>query len=309
MATSNLTIASGSPLLPSGVSAGTSTPEDIDDYDSDLHVYEPHRAGLPPLQSYFQELWRRREFALEMARSSMRAAHSDTVFGRLWNVLNPLLLAMVYYLLVDIISRSAQPVDYFPHLLGGLFVYYYISGAISGGALSVISARGMVLNTPFPRLLLPLSALYIAFIRFLPTMIIYFISHLATHRPFGVVQLMLIPMLVLITMFGAGAAMVFATLEVYFRDTSSFLPYALRIWLYVSPVLFFPETVPGGLHQVMEIVNPAYGLIGGWTELLVRAQMPPASMWVSAAAWSAIALVGGAYYFISRERDFAVRVS
>ena len=38
-----------------------------------------------------------------------------------------------------------------------------------------------------------------------------------------------------------GLAALFATLQVYFRDTSSFLPYFLRLWMYLSPVLWMPE--------------------------------------------------------------------
>ena len=72
------------------------------------HVYEPHRVGLPPLRPYVRELWRRREFAFELARTKLRAQHFDTAFGQLWLVLNPLLLGGVYFLLVDILRRGSQ---------------------------------------------------------------------------------------------------------------------------------------------------------------------------------------------------------
>ena len=53
-----------------------------------------------------RELWRRREFAFELARTKLRAQHFDTVFGQLWLVLNPLLLACVYFMLVDILRAA-----------------------------------------------------------------------------------------------------------------------------------------------------------------------------------------------------------
>ncbi len=82
----------------------SAAPVAVDDYLGEFHVYEPHKAGLPPLKEYFKELWRRREFAIEMSRATLRAQNSDTVFGVLWNVLNPLLLAAVYYVLVVVLS-------------------------------------------------------------------------------------------------------------------------------------------------------------------------------------------------------------
>ncbi|MEA2387019.1 MAG: teichoic acid transport system permease protein, partial [Thermoleophilaceae bacterium] len=63
------------------------------------HVYEPHVVGLPPVRQYLQEIWRRREFAFELARTKLREQQFQTVFGMLWLVLNPILLALVYFIL------------------------------------------------------------------------------------------------------------------------------------------------------------------------------------------------------------------
>ena len=41
-------------------------------------------------------------------RQALHAQHAGTVFGQLWLVLNPLLLAGVYFVLVDIL-RGVQP--------------------------------------------------------------------------------------------------------------------------------------------------------------------------------------------------------
>ena len=92
-----------------------------DEFTSVRHVYEPHRVGLPPLGSYLRELWRRREFALELSRTDLRAQHYNTLFGQLWLILNPLLLACVYYVLVDILRARAGGIDFFAHLMAALF--------------------------------------------------------------------------------------------------------------------------------------------------------------------------------------------
>ena len=83
-----------------------------DEFTAERHVYEPHKIGLPPLGPYIRELWRRRDFAREMARTTLQAQHFNTAFGQLWLVLNPLLLAGVYFVLVDILRGGASK----PHL-------------------------------------------------------------------------------------------------------------------------------------------------------------------------------------------------
>ena len=53
------------------------------DWDAELQVYEPHRAGLPALRPYFRDPWGRLPFAAEFSRSGIKAAHSQTVFGQI----------------------------------------------------------------------------------------------------------------------------------------------------------------------------------------------------------------------------------
>src|SRR3712207_5440560 len=78
------------------------------EFTATRHVYEPHRVGLPKLGPYLREVWRRREFAAELSRTKLRSQHFNTVFGQLWLVLNPLLLGLVYFILVDILQRGTD---------------------------------------------------------------------------------------------------------------------------------------------------------------------------------------------------------
>src|SRR5215218_1880961 len=128
------------------------------DFAEQHHVYEPHLVGLPPLWPYIREAWRRRAFAVELSRTKLRAQHVNTAFGQLWLVLNPLMLAGVYFVLVDILRSGSRGPEYFAHLVVGIFAYYYVSGAVREGVRSVTSGGRLVLNTAFPRALLPLSS-------------------------------------------------------------------------------------------------------------------------------------------------------
>jgi teichoic acid transport system permease protein len=107
-----------------------------------------------------------------------------------------------------------------------------------------------------------------------------------------------------------GLAAFFATLQVYFRDTSSFLPYFVRIWMYLSPVLWLPESLShfGKAVKTMVGLNPMYSMLGGYTDLVQEGRYPSGFMWFSSAAWALVAAVIGFLFFISREREFAVRL-
>lgn len=280
-----------------------------EEFNPSVHVYEPHKVGLPPLRPYFKALWERREFAAEMSRTGIRAANTNTFFGQVWLVLNPLMLAGVYYILVEIISGGGKGDGSarFAHMCGGLFAFYYFSGAMTTAASSVVGGGKLLMNMSFPRMLLPLSALRTAFFRFLPTLIVYAAIHLLMRQPLHWAMLLAPIFLVLLTVFAAGMGMIFAAIQVYFRDTTSFLPYFVRIWLYLSPVLWFAEDAPERFRRFI-VYNPLYSLIGGWTDLLVRGDIPRLSMWIGGVLWAVAAAVVGALFFMSREREFVVRL-
>lgn len=283
-------------------------PGEENEFTTIHHVYEPHKAGLPPLAPYFRELWRRREFANELSRSTMKAANSLTVFGQVWLVLNPLLLAAVYYLLVNVIAGGqARGMDYFAHLTAGLFTFYLVSGSMATGASSVVAGGKLLMNTSFPRLLMPMSAVRTAFFRFLPTMPVYLVFHLLAGNPIRWQTLTALPFLVMLVVFSCGLAAFFAALQVYFRDTTSFMPYFVRIWLYLSPVIWLISDVPKSMAPFVHL-NPVYPMLGGFTEALVQGIVPSWQLWIEGIIFSAVFFIIGSLFFMSREREFAVRL-
>jgi teichoic acid transport system permease protein len=277
------------------------------DFAEQHHVYEPHLVGLPPLGQYLREAWRRRGFAVELSRTKLRAQNFNTLFGQLWLVLNPLLLAAVYFVLVDILRAGGRDEDFFAHLMAGIFAYYFVSGSVRNGIKSVVGGGRLILNTAFPRVLLPIAGVIMAFKRFVPTIVIYVPVHLAMGLPVGPEQLWVLPLMALLVVLASGMAMIVAALQVYFRDLKNFMPYLLRVWLYGSPVLYYADEMPQQYRFLLDI-NPLGQLLAAWSGVINQAQAPTSHQLVVASAWAFGSLAVGFLYFVSRERDFAVRL-
>jgi teichoic acid transport system permease protein len=296
-----------SPPTPPRPAEPPTSRRNVDEFTSERHVYLPHAGGLPPLRSYVREVWRRREFALELSRTRLRAQHFNTAFGQLWLILNPLLLAGVYFILVDILRRGARDEDFFAHLMACLFAYYFVSNAMREGVKSVTSGGRLILNTAFPRVLLPMSSVINAFVRFLPTALIYIPVHILSGLPFGPHLLWVLPITALLFLLAAGLTMFVAAAQVYFRDLSNFLPYLLRVWLYVSPVLYFANEVPKR-YDVILALNPLAPLLTAWSDVIILGHAPSAESLGLGLAWAAGIFVAAGLFFTSREREFAVRL-
>jgi teichoic acid transport system permease protein len=277
------------------------------DFAEQHHVYEPHLVGLPPLLPYIREAWRRRGFAFELSRTKLRTQHFNTVFGQLWLVLNPLMLAGVYFVLVDILRGGSSGPGFFAHLVAGVFAYHLVSDAVRDGTRAVVSGGRLILNSAFPRVLLPLSSVVSAAKRFVPTMIIYVPIHIASGLGGGPVLLWVIPLVALLVVMATGLAMIVSALQVYFRDLKNLMPYLLRVWLFASPVLYFAHEMPEK-YQFLLYVNPLGQLLSAWSDVLNAGQAPSTESLLVASAWAFGLLITGFLFFVSREREFAVRL-
>ena len=251
-------------------------------------VYESTATGLPPLRPYFVELWGRRKFVWHLARSDLKAEHYDSAIGQLWVILDPLLLAAVYFLLRTVVrpagtggvGRNAI----ISHLVWAVFVFTFVSNAMMAGARSLLSGRALILNAAFPRAVLPITAIIKATFDFLPTVLVYFVFHFFLGRPFGSALLALPVIVVLLAIMALGLGLLFAPLMVFYRDTGGFLPYVTKIWLYVTPVLYFAREIPPNLLVYLRW-NPLYPSFSA-LEQIFNAQWPSTAFVLGTAAWA-----------------------
>jgi teichoic acid transport system permease protein len=280
---------------------------DRSQFAGEIHVYEPHRIGLPPIGLYLRQLWLRRQFAFELARTNLRSKHYNTLLGQLWLILNPLLLGLVYFALVEIIGRGNRDIDFLAHLLLALFAFRLVSSSVRQGARSVVGGGRLILNTAFPRTLLPLASVLTSFMIFLPTLAVYAVVHALAGLPVTPEILWALPIVAMLVVLAAGMSMLVATVQVYFRDLSSFLPYALRVWLYSSPILYYAAQVPEKFKPVLYL-NPLYPLLTSLGDAVNLGREPPPGLLLAGLAWAVGAFLAGGLFFLSREREFAVRL-
>jgi teichoic acid transport system permease protein len=188
-------------------------------------------------RAYIATLWSRREFAWYMAMGNLRSRNASTALGLFWWVLNPLLMGGVYFVVFGLILNISRDLAY---LLSGVFVFYYTTTSITTGANSIIQNRSLLVNLHFPRLILPISAIIEAGVGFL-------VSIPALYLIIGPVQgiwppmriVVLFPIIFIIqTVFNLGLAALTARVTVPFRDITNVIPHLMRIWFYLSPILY-----------------------------------------------------------------------
>ena len=274
-----------------------------------VRILRPFKAGVPNLGQYFRDMKSRKEFVLELSRAERAVEQLDTFFGQLWSVISPLLSAAIYYLFIFVVMGGLQGPEYFLHLVAGIFIFEFISTAAARGSLSVIKAGALINNTSFPRTLLPLTDVLTAFRVFIPSIFIFAIFAITLGVPIKIESLQAIPALILIILFTSGLAMFAATAQVYFRDTQALIPFILRLTMFLSPVLYFPEQAKALFDgRLMTIFNPLFCMIQIFSGSIARGDTFDAWTWVMAIFWGLFTFIGGFWFLVTREGEFAARI-
>ena len=274
--------------------------------DKPVSIYEPFHAGLPPMREYMRSLWARRTFISEFSRSELRNQNYGSVLGQLWLVLNPLLLSGVYFLLIYVIGGSSDA-ERFGHLTASLFLFYLIANSLTGGVKAITSGQRLILNTSFPRIMLPISATVIALFKFIPTLIVFGAIHVVLGLPYTWQLLWAFPVLFIALVLALGLSILISSINVYFRDIASMLPYMTRSLLYLSPVLYEASSLSERM-LLFENANPIFFILDSWARVVVQGEAPTGAALIQSSIWAFSIFFIGTYFFLSRERDFAVRL-
>ncbi len=270
-----------------------------------IAAVKPRRAR--PI-SYARDLWARREFTWFLALGRMKAQNASTVLGLVWWIVNPLLLGMIYLLVFGVVLQSAraQP-DYLGYLLSGIFAFYYTRQAVNGAASSLLTSARMIANLRFPRLVLPLASLVEAAAGFLASLLVLILTVglYGGHWP-NAQFLLLVPAFLLQTMFNLGISGVVARLALPFRDLHNLVPYLMRLWLYLSPIIWplsMLENAPEWAQQVLT-ANPMFSILGLYRMAFLGWPFELQTL-LTAAAWSVGSVLVGVWVFVRAEDKMA----
>lgn len=272
---------------------------------------ELRRVGIRlPLRDYLAEMWRRREFAVTVPLGELRAQNQDTALGTLWHLLNPLFLVGVYYLIfgviLDVSDRAPEVQPYVAFLLVGVIVFDYTRTSMQSGARMIVKNRQLVQSINFPRAILPVSALVaetITYLYAIPVMWLLLLLIPDVGPSWG--WLLVVPLVLLQATFNLGLAMATARLTFHFRDVQQVLPFFLRLWFYVSGVLFpiTPSLVADDTLRFVLQLNPMWAFVEIGREAFINgvfAWRP----WAIGAAWAIVLLLVGFTYFRRAESEY-----
>ena len=250
-------------------------------------------------------LYRSWELVYFLAWRDVKVRYKQTVIGVAWAVLQPLVTVLIFTLLFS--RLSGMPSDGLPYPIfafAALLPWTYFSQAIGRSGSSLVNNAALVTKVYFPRLAIPLAAVFAPIVDFVVTLAMLLVM-MAYYRIAPGWALLTLPLFLLMSIATALAVSLWlSALCVKYRDVAVVIPFLLQIWLYLSPIAY-PASVVPERWRVLYSLNPMAGVIDGFRWALLGTAMPDLRLVAVSAAVVAALLVGGVIYFRQTELTFA----
>lgn len=209
----------------------------------------------------FRELWQFRHLLFRLVKRDFLVNYQQTILGPLWVVLQPVLTLLVYVLVFNRwmgVQTGTDPVLFYSC---GIVLWGLFSDLFTGSSFVFSQYNALYSKVYFPRLIIPFSIAGTHLLRFLIQLGLLFLLLLYYHffKTGGgqaTAWMAALPVIILATMMAALAAgLIFSMLTARYRDLSNIVHLGIRLFMFVTPVIYPVALVPGRIRWLVEL-NP-----------------------------------------------------
>jgi lipopolysaccharide transport system permease protein len=185
-----------------------------------------------------------------------------------------------------------------------LVPWNFFSGALIGGANSLVSNANMLKKIYFPRMTLPISNALGGVVDFSVAFLVL-VGMMAFYGYTPTVNIIWLPLLLLLSLATAlGASLWLSALNVMFRDVRYTVPFIANAWMFLTPIAY-PSSLLDEPWRTIYSLNPMAGVVEGFRWALLGADTAPGPMILVSSVAAVVLLVSGAFYFRRMEKVFA----
>lgn len=248
-----------------------------------------------------------------LAKTEFKLAFFGSALGYLWQLMRPLLLFGVIYLVIShskLAAGNSEP--YFgASLLLGIVLFTFFSEATAGGVSCLVNRENLVRKIEFPRLAVPLSIVITAMLNLTLNIVPVLIFLLAAGGSPHWSWLELPALVLVLALFSAGLAMVLSVGYVRYRDVRPIWEVVLQMTFYASGIFIAiltlgSVTVLGVQLDLTHVLmsNPFAAILEQARHVFISPRYPSAAsaiggyaMLLIPIAIAATALIGGFLLF------------
>lgn len=208
---------------------------------------------------------RQRALVRMLLKRDLATRTSGTLMGRLWPLLQPALQVLGFWFLFAVVydMRNVRGAGFAQYMLLSMLPWLCFAEVLGRATGLFREFSSLFARSPFPLEVLPSLTLMMPALVYTPVLAItalWLLGPLAAIKSLVVIPLLLIWTLPLV--------LLCATTGLFVRDFGQALPFLLTLWMYLTPILYFPDMLPAAMRQWLW-VNPMadwMALFHGWLD-------------------------------------------
>lgn len=253
----------------------------------------------------FRELAEYKDLLYFLVLRGIKAKYAQSVLGIGWAIIQPLFTTLVFTIVFGNLAKvTSDGLPYFIFSLTGMVCWNYFSGTLTESTNSLVMNANMISKVYFPRLVLPLAAVFSKLLDFIIGMVLLIIFLFVYKIPVSI-EVLVLPLLILILLLTSiGIGMLLSAMAVQYRDVRHAMTFLSQLLMYAAPVVYPASSVPERF-QMIYAINPMVGVIEGFRAALLHSRPMPWDFIAIGSLVAVIIAVWGALYFRKMERVFA----
>lgn len=241
---------------------------------------------------------------VELVRRDLLIRYKQTLMGVAWAVVVPLAAMLVFAMVFTRAVPIETDVPYPLFAYSGLLAWNLLASSLRAATTSLTLNHALVTKVPFPRGILPLSAVAVALVDFLVASVllggIMVYYGVAPGRLAYLLPVILLVELVLVM----GLALLLALANLFYRDVSFVFGLVLTVWMFATSVVYPVELVGGRLGALLQW-NPMNLIIEAFRVALFGGTLPDAAALIGTTVGSVAFLAATIVVFHRLEPRFA----
>lgn len=229
--------------------------------------------------------------ATTLAVTDFKLRFFGSVLGYLWQLVRPLLLFGVLYVVFTQFVKLGGAVEFYPVVLLSNIVLFTFFSEGTGAVGSLVDRESLVRKIQFPRAAVPVAVvLTAAFNLTLNSLVVLVLALASGVRPRW--SWLEIPLLLaLLAALVVGMAMLLSALYVRFRDVKPIWEVALQLLFYATPVIYAIETIDIAerLRELL-MLNPLAAILEQFRHAVIDPNAPTAAEAAGGAVWLLVPL-------------------
>jgi len=244
---------------------------------------------------------------LSLIRRQYQIRYRQSAVGIAWAILPPLaslaVATLVFHGVIGVDSPR-KGVSYALATLAALTPWTFFAQSLTSGIPSIVASLPMVTRLSFPRAVIPLSMIGTSLIDLGLSVVTFIVFAIVIGHGVPITILWLPVLLVVEIVLIVGLVLLGSAVNVFARDIRLAVPLLTQLWLFITPVMYSLDSVPGKLRSLY-LLNPMTGLVEVFREVLAFGDAPSIGMLAPSIIGAAALVLVGAWYFTATEERFA----